>query len=233
MSERFYAPDLAEALDHYVLTDAEAHHLVKVCRACPGDRVQLFNGQGLRADAELLDVARKRVQLRILATMQTASKAGGLILGAPLPKGERSAWLVEKCTELGVARLVPLETERSVAAAGDSKLEKLRRTSIEACKQCGRDTLMEIAVPTQWSDFASRRSTDSIGWMLHPSHTTAGSIAGVEFAAVGPEGGWTESELEFGKANGWRLIGLPGHILRVETAAIAIAALSTARGEVR
>ena len=75
-----------------------------------------------------------------------------LVLASAVPKGDRFDWLVEKATELGVERLIPLVTERSVVEPGPAKLTRLRRTIIEASKQCRRNRLMVLDPPTRWTE---------------------------------------------------------------------------------
>ena len=133
-------------------------------------------------------------------------------------------------TELGTARLVPLVTERGVAEATDAARERLKRGVIEACKQCGRNTLMEIAEPATLGDLAARHPA-AVRLIAHPgcgpltekSLTTAGQPIAEIVAAVGPEGGFTPEEIDFAATAGFCQVSLGGHILRIETAAIALA----------
>jgi 16S rRNA (uracil1498-N3)-methyltransferase len=174
-----------------------------------------------------------------------------LTLAAALPKGERQKWLVEKATELGVRRLVPLVTERGVAQPVESALLRLRRAVIEASKQCGRNRLMEIGEPAEASTwFAGEGSGFRVqgreqrsevreqeptarnhgpGWRLiaDPSGMALSEIArgtANVSAAIGPEGGFTPAELAAAIEHGWQPVSLGKSILRVETAALAIAA---------
>jgi 16S rRNA (uracil1498-N3)-methyltransferase len=151
-----------------------------------------------------------------------------LTLGTAFPKGERTDWLIEKAVELGVARLAPLKTARSVAAAGEGKLERLERKIVEACKQCRRDWLMELAAPTPLADFLASKPPAVVGWLLDPSGEPADGRC--DWAAVGPEGGFTAAELEAAHATGWKIVALPGHILRIETACLAVAAKALSGG---
>jgi 16S rRNA (uracil1498-N3)-methyltransferase len=151
-----------------------------------------------------------------------------------LPKGDRAQFLVEKLTELGVARLVPLRTARSVVHPGESKQEKLRRWVIEASKQCGRNVLMEIGPLTEWKSYSTGADLPQNRWLAHPGEPAqtppqlAARLAATglqRFAlAVGPEGGFTEEEVQCAATAGWRLVNLGTRTLRVETAALALAA---------
>ncbi len=153
MSDRYFVESPITS-DRAVLSGAEAHHLLHVMRADPGTQVTLFDGSGWEFQSEVRRAGRAEVELAILARQEVDREAAcHLTLGVALPKGDRQKWLVEKATELGVARLVPLETERSVAQPSESTLQRLRRAVIEASKQCGRNRLMEVAAPRAWEDF--------------------------------------------------------------------------------
>ena len=153
-----------------------------------------------------------------------------LTLAVALPRGERQKWLVEKATELGVKRIVPLVTERGVAVASDAAIERLKRQVIEASKQCGRNRLMEIAQPVDAAAlFASARGegarvlADPAGQPL--GEMIQGGASHREWLiAVGPEGGFTAAELAGAQGAGWQFVSLGPRILRVETAAVALAA---------
>jgi 16S rRNA (uracil1498-N3)-methyltransferase len=154
-----------------------------------------------------------------------------IILATAVPKGDRFGWMIEKATELGVARFVPLITERSVVLPGEGKLDKMRRTIVEASKQCGRARLMELAAPVAWPKFVATLLGPSRGWIAHPEGEQIAArrtISSARFvAAVGPEGGFSQAELELAIGAGATMISLGPRILRIETAALALAALLT------
>lgn len=229
MSRRFYYPGSLEA-ETVRLEGPEAHHLVHVLRAEAGQQVFLFDGAGTEALAEVLGVSRKTADLRICRTIGASEPESGLVLATAVPKGERFRWLVEKATELGVERLVPLHTTRSTVDPRENKLDKLRQTVIEACKQCGRNRLMEIEAPVEWADLLAREATLRPCFVSQPagepvSGVTAFAGTPAPLVAIGPEGGFTEDEIQQGLAAGARLVSLGPRILRIETAAIAVAAL--------
>jgi 16S rRNA (uracil1498-N3)-methyltransferase len=217
--------------DRVTLGGSEAHHLLHVLRAAVGMRVVLFDGLGAEYDADVSACGRSTVDLQVIERRDVDRELPfALTLGVPLPKGDRQRWIVEKAVELGVTRLVPLRTEHSVAT-GDGKGEKLDRYVIEASKQCGRNRLMEIASPQSWGEWLSaaeaparRIVADPTGQPLLPT-PSASSMAIV--AAVGPEGGLTNAELDATRAAGWEIASLGPRILRIETAAVALAALLT------
>jgi 16S rRNA (uracil1498-N3)-methyltransferase len=227
MTDRYYAetPISGPAAK---LTGPEAHHLIHVMRASPGSRVILFDGSGAEFTARVERVGRAEVELTILSRTDVDRESSPkLTLGVSLPKGDRQKWLVEKTVELGVRRFVPLATARSVAQAGPKALARLRRTVIEASKQCGRNRLMEITEPQSWSDFLAATQAVPCRLLAHPSDETSRSVPATPdtaVLAVGPEGGFTPDEVAQATASGWRPINLGPRILRVETAAILLIA---------
>ena len=217
--------------DRAVLGGPEAHHLAHVMRAGPGDRVTLFDGSGDEFPARIERVRRNRVELAVLGREPVDRELPlEITLGVAMPKGDRRRWLVEKAVELGVRRIVPLVTARSVSRDGSQGLERLRRTVVEAAKQCGRNRLMEISPPRNWNDFLGACDRTSLQLLAHPAEK------GVDRAdenktgdrvtlAVGPEGGFTAQEVSEALATGWQTVDLGPRILRVETAAVMLVAL--------
>ncbi|MFO0798752.1 MAG: RsmE family RNA methyltransferase [Gemmataceae bacterium] len=225
MADRFYTPD-ALSPGEYVLTGPEAHHLATVRRFGPGDRVVLFNGDGADHPAEVVATDRKRTHLLVHPAVPVDRELPfQLEIAAALPKGDRGDYLVEKLTELGVSRFTPLLTERTIVEPKEARLEKLRHTVIEASKQCGRNVLMRVAPLTTWAAFLASADLLPQRQILHTTGERMAlgpASAGGVVIAVGPEGGFTDAEVE--AAKGWVRVGLGPRVLRVETAAVAAAA---------
>ena len=148
-----------------------------------------------------------------------------LTLATSVPKGDRFDWLIEKATELGVDRLIPMVTERSVVDPRGTKLARMRRSIIEASKQCRRARLMALGEPVTWTTLAESfpesircladaRGSPPARWPSIPRGATV-------VLAVGPEGGLTGSELEVADRFGWMALKLGAHTLRIETAGLA------------
>jgi 16S rRNA (uracil1498-N3)-methyltransferase len=221
------------------LSGSEAHHLLHVMRAKPGDEVVLFDGSGEEFPARVEALRRSEADLIILDRQRVDRELPSpLILGVALPKGDRQRWLVEKAVELGVTRLIPLETARSVAQPDAKAVQRLGRAVIEASKQCGRNRLMEIGLPTAWREFVASAADTRIRLVAHPSNQSAAPILrpvlpGPVCLAVGPEGGHSDEEVEQAVRCGWETISLGPRILRIETAALALAALLAAELEER
>jgi len=224
MSERFF---MAEPPSHGRgrLVGDEARHLVRVMRCRVGDEVVAFDGRGTSWRARVASIGRDEAVLDLgAAVVEAATRDAPLTLAVALPKGDRQKWLVEKLTELGVPRLVPLVTTRGVAEATPAAVERLGRSVIEACKQCGRDTLMAIAEPRTVAEVvAAHRAMGGIVVADRGGAPLAGFDRPV-VALVGPEGGFTAEELAAVEAAGGRRVSLGPHVLRIETAAIALAA---------
>jgi 16S rRNA (uracil1498-N3)-methyltransferase len=204
-----------------------------VHRLGPGAVVEIFDGVGCARRAEVTSLGRGWVELCALgATLPDRVAPCRLTLATAVPKGDRFDWLVEKATELGVYRLSPIVTERSVVDPRPAKLERLRRRIIEAAKQCGRNRLMLLDAPVSWAQWIALTETaaptDPAGPRLlaHPEGAPSAcwprAQCGREAVlAIGPEGGFTENEVEAARGAGWHVAGLGATRLRVETAALA------------
>lgn len=224
MADRFYCPDPPVG-GRFTIEGDEARHLVRVRRLGLGDRVELFDGRGAASTAEVTSVGRDRVELIVVGEpLADRVLPCRLTLATAVPKGERFDWLVEKATELGVARLLPIVTERSVVDPRAAKLERLRRHVIEAAKQCGRNRLMELDRPIPWATLVAAGEGD-VRLLAHPGGLVRGSWplgrqAQSVILAVGPEGGFTDAEVNEARDRGWSIVGLGPTILRIETAGL-------------
>lgn len=237
MSQRFYCPDPPRD-GRYQLAGDEARHLARVSRHGPGDLVEVFDGKGFATRARVLSASPSRVELAAEGEpLAVVSPPYRLTLATAVPKGDRFDWLVEKTTELGVTRLIPLSTERSVVDPRESKLDRLRRTIIEACKQCRRSDLMMLEPTRSWSELVRTearggRRLVALQSGLRPEDWPAIAGGSEVLLAVGPEGGLSPSEVELALRCGWDPVCLGPHVLRVETAGIAgIAAVWAHRHE--
>jgi 16S rRNA (uracil1498-N3)-methyltransferase len=227
MSERFFLAT-SPVDGRAELVGDEARHLARVLRAAIGDAVAVFDGRGSEWPARVTAIGRDRVGLEVGPPLAPPAPPLPLTLAVALPKGDRQTWLVEKLTELGCGRLVPLVTTRGVAEATPAAIERLGRAAIEACKQCGRNTLLEITPPVTLAAVLAARDPGVLAVVADPAGEPFGPLlaghAAAVLALVGPEGGFTAEELAVAEAAGCRRVSLAPHILRVETAAIALAA---------
>ena len=219
--------------DDVVVDDTEAHHLLHVLRLKPGDPVQLFDGCGMEADAVVARSSRREVFCTV-ATRRTTLQIDRVrvtVIAAP-PKADRLNWMVEKLTEIGVERLILLQTDRTEVIPGESRREKLRSSVIAACKQCRRNQLMELSplqtLKSVLDDIAAARLPGEL-WIAHPSlaeptrSPDAAMLSQSQLLLIGPEGGFTDAELQTALKVGARRLSWPHTILRIETAAIVFA----------
>ncbi|MFQ3593808.1 MAG: RsmE family RNA methyltransferase [Gemmataceae bacterium] len=225
MADRFHVTcELSPGL--LTLRGPEAHHL-HVSRVRVGQTVTLFRGDGQEHPATVVEISRRDVTLDVAAGLPVSrEEAHRRVACVALPKGDRAQFLVEKLTELGVAELILLQTARTVVHPGEAKLEKLQRYVIEASKQCGRNVLMNVRGPLRWEQMLNESSLPVARYIAHPggpTHPLTGSYA----FAVGPEGGFTEAEIHAAQAAGWLPLGLGPRLLRIETAALVLAAPRT------
>src|SRR5262249_886733 len=193
------------------------------------DRVYLFNGDGRQYPAEVCTTAKRHVCLQVLGVEAPARELAFRVeVAAPIPKGDRGQFLVEKLTELGATSFVPLCTARSIVQPRAVTLDRLRRYVIEASKQCGRNFLMRIEPPVRWGEYCAQGDLPQVRLLAHPGGTGQTGPARRDCAiTVGPEGGFTDEELERARSAQWQLLDLGPRILRIETAALALVARVT------
>lgn len=227
MSERFFVAGLLGP-GPVTVRGLEARHMAVVCRLRPHAPVCLFNGDGREYPALIRSVSKDAVRLDVIEVASPDRELPFLLeVAAPLPRGDRGHFLVEKLTELGASRYVPLHTQRSAGRPSEARMKKLCAYVVEASKQCGRNTLLEVARPQAWLELIQATGGVDVNLLAHP-----GAAAGLPPArfprglrvALGPEGGFTEREVNEAGARGWVAVSLGPRILRVETAAVAMAA---------
>lgn len=238
MSDRFFLDPAVSSRqgDRATLRGDEAHHFGRVMRGKTGDVVVLFDGSGFSYRGEVVSVGKNDVSIRIVETRaDTVESPLRLTVATAMPKGDRQGFLAEKLAELGVARLVPLRLERSVARAHDAAVVRLRRRVVEAAKQCGRNVLMDIAGETPFDRFVEQSDADA-KFLLHPAalgrigqktprDILQGDLPAEVAVLIGPEGSFTDREVEAARQNGFQPLELGARILRTETACIAAASL--------
>ena len=235
---RFYAPVSAFNLENGTITLAadEARHLRDVLRLKSGDEVYVFNGVGGEFRCSVVNTKRDSAELRVESEVEPAKPESPLRLElcVALLKGEKFDLVVQKATELGVTRIVPLMTRYADIHLRDEsdatkRVARWQRIALEAAKQSGRAFVPEVSVPASFEPVLAGTRDDELCLMF--SERGGGSLAEVRTtskaikALVGSEGGWSDEEIEGARAAGFHLVTLGGRILRAETAAITIAAL--------
>jgi len=216
----------AELAGERVAVEGEPYrHLFRARRLASDARLRLVDGEGRARWAEVVTIDRRRAELRLLgeAPARDPSRRVELLVAAPRP--ERAAWLVEKATELGVAAVRFLASERAVRGVDAKSLARLGRIAGAALEQCGGARLPALSGPHEIAELSGLALPDQV-YLLDPGATAPLPAGGNDSAAVlvGPEGGWTDDELAGLDAAASR-VRLGERVLRVETAAIAAAAL--------
>ena len=205
--------------------------MLNVMRIKVGTEIELFDGKGFSGTGTVEQTSKKSLVVAVSNLIEHSRELStSLVMGVALPKGDRGRFLVEKLTELGVSRVVPLVTGRSTVKTGAGTFDKLNRYVIEASKQCGRNHLMQIQEETRLEDFIVQQPLFERCIVLHPEskqHLCAADLHVDSSLAVciGPEGGWTSAELDMIIEAGWHPRAIGHRILRTETAALAMAAV--------
>ena len=220
------------------LSSETASHLAKVLRARSGDEVILFNGDGREFNGAIEAVRGSRVSAAVGESRPVDRESPlNITLVQCVPRGDRMDFIVQKATELGVARIVPVLSQRSVVrldkAQAESKAIHWRAVAVSACEQCGRNRLPSIEAPQPLLNYLGESSPGTgLRLVLEPASATdartqrdprgTADVAIVDAEiAIGPEGGFAADELEAFRVARFSRIGLGPRILRTETAAIA------------
>ncbi|PTX92733.1 16S rRNA (uracil(1498)-N(3))-methyltransferase [Opitutus sp. ER46] len=226
------------------LSADESHHLVTVNRAREGDTVVVFDGTGSEWICELTSTKRSGAELKVRFKQKIKPLPYEITLGQALPKGPGMDAIVRKATELGTARIVPLESERTQVHfdddRSDKKIEKWQTAALEAAKQCGNAFLPEVQPVQNATAFieAARGYDLKLIASLQPGAKSLKSVLAAYATAngrapkrvvwlVGPEGDFTPAEMSQAKSAGFEPITLGPLVLRCETAAVyALSVLS-------
>jgi 16S rRNA (uracil1498-N3)-methyltransferase len=231
---RFYSPPEDIGDSTVTLSVDETHHLTHVLRLTPGDQAFVFDGCGKEYKCTFRSIADNRAHLEIAEALSDVVESPlQLTLAQALAKGEKFDLIIQKATELGVSRIVPLMTRYADVKLDDQLIEKRlgrwRRISLEALKQCGRRRLVEITTPRTLPQFLGSVATTTDPVLLLFSErggvpiTAAlqGILKSASISAlVGPEGGWSDDELELLASHGAKSVSLGSRVLRTETAAV-------------
>ncbi|MCR4331719.1 MAG: 16S rRNA (uracil(1498)-N(3))-methyltransferase [Sulfuricaulis sp.] len=237
----FYSEQLGEPGAVLTLTGDEAHHAAASRRLQIGEALWLFDGRGGLARTTLLHISAhgRALDLRVEEQHTEPPPKPAIHLACALPKGDRQSTLLDMATQLGITGFTPLVCERSVVKPGANSAERWRRICLEACKQSRRPYLPILHASATPQEIVAREAgRANIVWIAHPSAAAVAVSRAVEQSAsadvtilVGPEGGFTELEVERTTGAGAQPIALGSAILRIETAAVAlVAAFSLATG---
>ncbi len=213
------------------LTGKHAEHLARVLRAHVGQQFDLVTGEGIRSGV-VSSVSEERVEFELGDSIVDV-KSSPITLILAIFKFDRMEWAIEKCTELGVARIVTLVAQRSephLVAAATKRVERWQRLARQASEQSRRGVVPEISAPLKLRDLihspalyriflSELEKEQKLKDLLPPSNEEI-------VLAVGPEGGWTDGEIDSFRRSDWKSASLGPTILRAETAAIAALAIT-------
>jgi 16S rRNA (uracil1498-N3)-methyltransferase len=229
---RFYVSVALTAQTTLALPEAAAHHAARVLRLRSGDAVTLFNGTGGEYAARITAIGKHDVTVAIERHDPVERESPlQVTLVQAVSSGERMDLTIQKAVELGVSRIVPVESERSVVRLKGERAEKRvahwRQVVISACEQCGRNRIPEVGMISALDVWLAAEG-DAQRWVLLPGADTAlrdlpRPDKPVELL-VGPEGGFTDTEADAARRAGYQPVRLGPRVLRTETAAPALLA---------
>jgi 16S rRNA (uracil1498-N3)-methyltransferase len=235
---RFYAAPDQLTQNKIELGLEESKHLRDVLRLREGDEVSVFDGEGKEYTCKVEKIGRGKEACKLTVTSEIKPPAPesklDLTLAIALLKGEKLDLVIQKATELGVTKIVPLETKRADVKTGKTdsskKLERWNRIALEAAKQCGRARVPAIAEPAEFAEFIKAQDGMKLFFSEREGQSLSGFISNNAkpdrvIAVVGSEGGWEDTEIAQARGQGFHIITLGGRVLRAETAGIAVSAL--------
>ena len=228
--DRFFCPELTSTSQSIELSLDERHHIVNVFRKRPGDQIEITNGSGRVAIAEVEKIDRQSVACRVLKITEVSPPLPRIHLAISTIRPKRMDWAVEKLTELGCCTIQPLIFKYTNVKA--FKINHLQKIAISALKQSKQAFLPKLSALQSFSDWLQQlpATSKSLRLLAHLSESAQGmptiNLADFQdiWVIIGPEGGFSDSELALANANECRAIKLSDSILRSETAAIAAVA---------
>lgn len=212
-----------------VIEGSAANHIARVLRLRVGDSLTLFNGRGGEHGGGIEEIRRDTVLVNVLEHRAVERESAfQLVLAQGISRGERMDWVVQKATELGVAQILPVFTERSVVHLDEKqaarKVHHWQSVAIAACEQSGRNRLPHIAQPIGLYDLLQQPAAHGTALLLSPGaatrvHDLTASGPGAT-VLIGPEGGLAETEQQTAVRAGYTPVRLGPRVLRTETAAV-------------
>ena len=227
---RFYCDNITEG--QLELSGDEGRHLSLVLRAAVGDQIELFDGKGVLAGAQIVQVKKEKVLLAIKTLQHIPPRKTKVMIASSIAKGERFDWLIEKCVELGVDHIWPVLFERTVKQGKENAGQRYHKLAISAAKQSQNVFIPDIASPAKLPDVISYikeqyPSAQIVFGSLSPHSRTIAQITQPVrdiVAMIGPEGGMSDAEEQLLQNSGAIPVKLTSTILRIETAAVTFAA---------
>ena len=227
------------------VSGADHHYLFRVRRLTGGAEVALFDGGGRQALAEVVAIDGETARLRVGQVSEPNAAPGcSIAIGLALIKGDRMEWCIQKLVELGISRIVPIQTARSVirlsGGRADNRVQRWTTVARDAARQSGRATVPAIAAVCSLADALAELAPANLKALLWEQERTlslwelvTGQRCDSAALLVGPEGGWEPGEVDDALAAGFTPVGMGPRVLRSETAAIAaVTAVGLALGDI-
>jgi 16S rRNA (uracil1498-N3)-methyltransferase len=227
---RVYVDAPVAAGKRLVVAGSAANHITRVLRLRNGDALTVFDGSGGEFGARIEEFRKDSVLVSVEDHRPLDRESPlPITLAQGISRGERMDWIIQKATELGTSRIVPLFTKRSVVRLDDKqadrKLQHWRAIAISACEQCGRNRIPELAAPVDFFDVLPADSSGATRLLLSPTGDLRiddlQDVGKGITVLIGPEGGLEDVEQEAALAAGFKAVRLGPRVLRTETAAIA------------
>ncbi|MFH2012764.1 MAG: 16S rRNA (uracil(1498)-N(3))-methyltransferase [Pseudomonadota bacterium] len=218
-----------------ILVGEDVKHISKVLRLGVGDKLFLFDDAGWEYHAKIKETGTKELKVDIFQKFLPHRESPiEIVLGQALPKQTKMDFIVQKGTELGVSEILPFSSDRSIPKLTNDKsfkkVERWRKIALEATKQCGRNFPPKIAHPIDFSEILKKDLKDAFKLILWEEERSVGlkevldinQDAAKFFILVGPEGGFSSSEIEKARKAGFNVAKMGIRVLRSETASISI-----------
>jgi 16S rRNA (uracil1498-N3)-methyltransferase len=211
--------------DTFHLPEEESKHIVRVLRSENGDQFLLLDGKGLIVTAEIVDAHPKKCLVKVVSKEVRIRKGPGFHLAiAPTKNLDRMEWLVEKIVEIGATKLTFLHSERSERV--QLKLDRLQRVAVSAMKQAQHDFLLEIEELQSFSDFVTQNPGGGIAHCMETDKKAVNQLKDTSRILIGPEGDFSEKEVELALKHGYEAVHLGESRLRTETAGMVACVLA-------
>jgi len=225
----FYLPTLKVNDEVVILADEEFHHMINVFRNKVGDNINLTNGNGLIAEAEIVEISHKKAFLKIINIENKSTSKPELGVAFSLLKNKNDLLIIEKLTELGVKKFFPMKTDFTIKKYNDKATVKYVKTAISAIKQCDNAFLPEFSEILSFEKAIKKIKEEGYFPIVASERETEIILKDVlvDFEGnkiclfIGPEGGFSDKEFAFFDKNKFAKFKLGNHILRAETAAIS------------
>jgi 16S rRNA (uracil1498-N3)-methyltransferase len=218
----------------FFISGEQAHYIINVRRFNLNDEIMIFDGLGNSYKAQITSVNKNEISGKIIS-FSYKIPIFKVRLYTAIPKGRRFEWLIEKCAEIGVSEITPINTKRSVNTGfSKNKSERYGKISIATSSQCGRNDIMRINYPLDFKNACRNAAANKNLINILPWESEGMSLLGEILASssynganifIGPEGGFETEEIEFAKSMRVHTITLGENILKVETAAIVTSIL--------